>query len=66
MPHLSLLYADLSDEDKKNAQEKASILDESIASLSFPVTRLALYKTDTEDETLKSWEKIAECTLQPN
>ncbi|XP_062016702.1 cyclic phosphodiesterase-like [Rosa rugosa] len=66
MPHLSLLYADLSDEDKKKAQEKASILDESIASLSFPVTRLALYKTDTEDKTLKSWEKIAECTLQPN
>lgn len=66
MPHLSLLYADLSDEDKNKAKEKASILDESIASLSFPVTRLALYKTDTEDKTLKSWEKIAECTLQPN
>ena len=66
MPHLSILYADLSDEDKKKAQEKASILDESITSLSFPVTRLALYKTDTEDKTLKSWEKIAECTLQPN
>ncbi|KAK9936675.1 hypothetical protein M0R45_013504 [Rubus argutus] len=66
MPHLSLLYADLTDEDKKKAQEKTSILDESIAGLSFPVTRLALYKTDTEDKTLKSWEKIAECTLQPN
>ncbi|XP_004293643.1 PREDICTED: cyclic phosphodiesterase-like isoform 2 [Fragaria vesca subsp. vesca] len=56
----------LSDEDKKKAQEKANILDESITSLSFAVTRLALYKTDTEDKTLKSWEKIAECTLQPN
>ncbi|XP_004293642.1 PREDICTED: cyclic phosphodiesterase-like [Fragaria vesca subsp. vesca] len=66
MPHLSILYADLSDEDKKKAQEKANILDESITSLSFAVTRLALYKTDTEDKTLKSWEKIAECTLQPN
>lgn len=65
MPHLSLLYADLTDEDKKKAQEKASILDESIAGLSFPITRLALYKTDTEDKTLKSWEKIAECLLQP-
>ncbi|XP_050370576.1 cyclic phosphodiesterase-like [Argentina anserina] len=66
MPHLSILYADLSEEDKKKAQEKASILDESITSLRFLVTRLALYKTDPEDKTLKSWEKIAECTLQPN
>ncbi|XP_008383549.3 cyclic phosphodiesterase-like [Malus domestica] len=66
MPHLSILYGDLTDEEKKKAQEKASTLDESIASLSFPVTRLALYKTDTDDITLKSWEKIAECTLESN
>ncbi|CAB4276320.1 unnamed protein product [Prunus armeniaca] len=65
-PHLSLLYADLTDEEKKKAQEKANSLDESIGSLSFPVTRLALYKTDTGDKTLKSWEKIAECTLEAN
>lgn len=66
MPHLSILYGDLTDEEKKKAQEKANTLDESIAGLSFPVTRLALYKTDTEDITLKSWEKIAECTLESN
>ncbi|KAL6282538.1 hypothetical protein ACE6H2_013467 [Prunus campanulata] len=66
MPHMSILYADLTEEEKKKAQEKAKSLDESIGSLSFLVTRLALYKTDTGDKTLKSWEKIAECTLEAN
>ncbi|KAK2988694.1 hypothetical protein RJ640_012730 [Escallonia rubra] len=63
MPHLSLLYADLTDEEKKIAQERANALDENIGSLSFQITRLALYKTDTEDKTLKSWEMVAECNL---
>ncbi|KAL2524294.1 Cyclic phosphodiesterase [Abeliophyllum distichum] len=66
MPHLSLLYADLTDEEKKEAQEKAYILDESIGSLKFQISRLALYKTDTEDKSLKSWEKVAESDLKPN
>ncbi|KAF7840380.1 cyclic phosphodiesterase-like [Senna tora] len=66
MPHLSLLYADLSDEEKKKAEERANSLDDSLSGLSFKINRLALYKTDTEDKTLKSWEKIAECTLTPN
>nr|GEW03514.1 cyclic phosphodiesterase-like [Tanacetum cinerariifolium] len=57
MPHLSILYADLTDEEKKKAQERANALDGSIKGLSFPITRLALYKTDTKDKTLKSWEK---------
>jgi hypothetical protein len=63
MPHLSLLYGDLTEEEKKKAEEKANILDETIRSLSFQVTRLALYKTDPKDKTLKSWEKIVECNL---
>lgn len=66
MPHLSILYGDLTDDEKKRAQEKANILDESINSLNFPIGRLALWKTDTDDKTLKSWEKIAECSLSPN
>uniref|UniRef100_A0A6N2KNW9 Cyclic phosphodiesterase n=1 Tax=Salix viminalis TaxID=40686 RepID=A0A6N2KNW9_SALVM len=65
MPHLSLLYGDLTDDEKKKAQEKAGTLDESINGLSFPITHLALWKTDTQDLTLKSWEKIAECSLIP-
>ncbi|KAL5577062.1 hypothetical protein UlMin_018761 [Ulmus minor] len=65
MPHLSLLYADLTEDEKKKAQERANTLDNSLSSLSFPITRLALHKTDTEDKTLKSWEKITEYTLQP-
>ncbi|KAK3206688.1 hypothetical protein Dsin_020734 [Dipteronia sinensis] len=66
MPHLSLLYADLTDDEKKKAQEKAKTLDDSIDKLNFPITRLALWKTDTGDKTLKSWEKVAECNLSPN
>ncbi|GFZ06171.1 RNA ligase/cyclic nucleotide phosphodiesterase family protein [Actinidia rufa] len=66
MPHLSLLYGDLTDEEKKKAQEKANGLDESIGSLSFQINRLALYETETEDKTLKSWKKIAECNLDAN
>lgn len=66
MPHLSILYGDLSDEEKKKAQEKANILDESIGSLSFQISCLALYETDTEDITLKSWKKIAEFNLEAN
>ncbi|KAK6932747.1 2',3'-cyclic-nucleotide 3'-phosphodiesterase [Dillenia turbinata] len=60
VPHLSLLYGDFSDEEKKKAQQKAEALDESISSLSFPITHLALFETDTEDKTTKSWKKIAE------
>ncbi|KAL6215766.1 hypothetical protein ACLB2K_015194 [Fragaria x ananassa] len=63
-PHLSLLYGNLTGEERRKAQEKVTILDESITSMSFPITRLALYKTDYRDKRLKSWEKIAEYTLQ--
>lgn len=66
MPHLSLLYGDLTDEEKKKAQDKANALDESINGLTFQISRLALYKTDTEDKTCQSWEKIAECNLSAN
>ncbi|CAL5214239.1 unnamed protein product [Lathyrus oleraceus] len=66
MPHVSLLYGDLTDEEKQKAQERANILDDTLSGLSFQISRLALYKTDTKDKTLKSWEKIAECTLTPN
>ena len=61
---MSILYGDLSEEEKKRAQEKANVLDETVKSLNFPIVRLALYKTDTEDKTLKSWQKVTEITLQ--
>uniref|UniRef100_A0A5B7C2D0 Putative RNA ligase/cyclic nucleotide phosphodiesterase family protein n=1 Tax=Davidia involucrata TaxID=16924 RepID=A0A5B7C2D0_DAVIN len=66
MPHLSLLYGDLSEEEKKKAQEKAESLDQSINGLNFQITRLALYKTETGDKTCQSWEKMADCNLDPN
>ncbi|KAI4295338.1 hypothetical protein L6164_035393 [Bauhinia variegata] len=66
MPHLSLLYQDLSDDEKKKVQERANALDDGLSGLSFQINRLALYKTDTEDKTLKSWQRIAEFTLPVN
>ncbi|KAJ8761911.1 hypothetical protein K2173_006513 [Erythroxylum novogranatense] len=66
MPHLSLLYGDLTDDEKKRAEEKANKLDDSINGLTFKISCLQLWKTDTEDDTLKSWEKIAECSLSSN
>ncbi|XP_060975050.1 cyclic phosphodiesterase [Cannabis sativa] len=65
MPHLSILYADLTEDEMKKARDRANILDDSLSSLSFPISRLALYKTDPEDKTLESWEKIFECNLEP-
>ncbi|KAL0873825.1 hypothetical protein Bca101_023530 [Brassica carinata] len=65
MPHLSLLYAELDEEGKKKAQEKAYVLDNSLDGLSFRLNRLVLCKTDTEDKTLESWEKVAVCNLNP-
>ncbi|ERN14146.1 hypothetical protein AMTRI_Chr01g111770 [Amborella trichopoda] len=64
MPHLSLLYGDLTEEEKKKAQDKANSLDQGLCNLDFEVSSLALHKTDTEDKTLKSWEKVAEIPLR--
>jgi len=66
MPHMSLLYGDLTDEEKQKAQQRANTLDDSLSGLSFQISRLALYKTDTQDKSLKSWDKIAECSLTSN
>ncbi|KAM5560889.1 hypothetical protein ABKV19_021830 [Rosa sericea] len=63
-PHLSLLYGYLTEEERKKAHEKVSYLDEGLSSLSFFITRLALYKIDYKDRSLKSWEKIADYPLQ--
>ncbi|GAB2299019.1 hypothetical protein Dimus_033094 [Dionaea muscipula] len=66
-PHLSFLYHEtLPQEDRKKAQERALELDETIATLSFPITRVVLYKTDATDLTTKSWKKLVEVDLTAN
>ncbi|KAK9923909.1 hypothetical protein M0R45_032306 [Rubus argutus] len=64
-PYLSLLYGYLTEEERKSARERVNILDKGIGNLSFPITRLALYKNSYKYTicTLKSWEKIAEYPL---
>ncbi|KAK9132308.1 hypothetical protein Scep_011836 [Stephania cephalantha] len=59
MPHLSLLYGDLTEEMKQRAKERVEVLDSSLGSLTFDIDSIALCKTDTEDRTLKSWGTIA-------
>ncbi|OAY78029.1 Cyclic phosphodiesterase [Ananas comosus] len=64
MPHLSLLYGDLTDEEKERARRRVEELDKEIRGLSFQISELALYKTDTEDKSLESWEKVEVCHLE--
>ncbi|GMH19439.1 hypothetical protein Nepgr_021280 [Nepenthes gracilis] len=66
-PHLGFLYHEtLPEEERKRAQEKALVLDEGIATISFPITRVVLYKTDATDLTTKSWKKLVEVDLTKN
>nr|ACG45023.1 cyclic phosphodiesterase [Zea mays] len=63
MPHVSLLYGDLTDEEKEEARKKAEELDKDIYVLEFEISELALYRTDTTDKTLESWELVEVCHL---
>lgn len=63
MPHLSLLYEDISEVEKDKAVEKVKALVNDIDKLEFEVSTLALYRTDTEDKTLQSWELVADRKL---
>ncbi|KAH0994379.1 hypothetical protein GBA52_018243 [Prunus armeniaca] len=63
MPHFSLLYGELTDEEKEKAKERAMALDDGLVGLTFTVTQFALYKCN-KDRTQRSWEKIAEHSLK--
>ncbi|XP_059075297.1 cyclic phosphodiesterase-like [Cryptomeria japonica] len=64
MPHLSLLYGDLPEEDKQKAKVKAESFNHLLCNTEFEVSSLCLYKTDTQDKSLQSWEKVAKCNLR--
>ncbi|KAM5561118.1 cyclic phosphodiesterase-like [Rosa sericea] len=64
MPHLSLLYGNLTEEERKRALEKVTELDDSIASLKFTISHLVLYKTHNEARDQHSWEKVLEYNLR--
>ncbi|EMS47084.1 Cyclic phosphodiesterase [Triticum urartu] len=63
MPHVSLLYGDLTDEEKEAARKKVEEMDSEISGLQFEISELALYRTDTEDKSLESWELVEVCHL---
>uniref|UniRef100_A0A1J3DJT1 Cyclic phosphodiesterase n=1 Tax=Noccaea caerulescens TaxID=107243 RepID=A0A1J3DJT1_NOCCA len=60
VPHMSILYGDLTEEEKKKALEKAYALDSSVNGLSFRINRVALWITDAN---VGSWVKIDEHNL---
>ncbi|CAN7031687.1 unnamed protein product [Brassica rapa subsp. trilocularis] len=60
VPHMSILYGDLTEEDKKKALEKASTLDSSLDGLNFRINRVELWITDAD---VGSWVKIDEHNL---
>ncbi|PKA64623.1 Cyclic phosphodiesterase [Apostasia shenzhenica] len=64
MPHVSLIYGDLSDEEKEIARKRAEELDGGICGLTFEISSLALCRTDTGDKTTKSWEIVGLCDLK--
>ncbi|CAL4902239.1 unnamed protein product [Urochloa decumbens] len=64
MPHVSLLYGDLTDEEKEEARKKVEELDRDICRLEFEISELALYRTDTADKSLESWELVEVCHLE--
>lgn len=63
MPHISLLYAHLTEEEKQEAVEEVKELDDTINTMSFTIDGLELDKLTLGDETLKSWVKVAEYKL---
>lgn len=65
-PHLSLIYGDLKDEDKRQAKASAEEkFGDILLSSEFLVSRLSLWATDTEDKLLTSWKMVAEYPLVP-
>ncbi|XP_004304868.1 PREDICTED: cyclic phosphodiesterase-like [Fragaria vesca subsp. vesca] len=64
MPHLSLLYGTLTDEEKKRAKEKVLAMDPTITELEFIMSRVALYQVNFADRTQKSWVKLREGNLK--
>ncbi|KAG8086113.1 hypothetical protein GUJ93_ZPchr0010g10511 [Zizania palustris] len=64
MPHVSLLYGDLTDEEKEVARNKVEEMDKEISGLQFEISKLALYRTDTQDKSLDSWELVETCHLE--
>ncbi|KAG8067999.1 hypothetical protein GUJ93_ZPchr0005g15897 [Zizania palustris] len=57
-PHVSLLHGDLTDEEKEVARKKVEEMDKEICAMQFEISKLALYRTDTEDKSLESWELV--------
>jgi hypothetical protein len=65
MPHMSLLYANMSDEDLDLAKAKVEAEHgKLLIGKEYKVTHLTLYLTDVADESCKSWKKIAEFPLR--
>ncbi|BFI43012.1 hypothetical protein MPTK2_8g14170 [Marchantia polymorpha subsp. ruderalis] len=64
MPHLSLIYGDLSDEDLNSAKAVAEKYSQFYKNSEFVVNKLCLYETDTNDKMLTTWKRIAEFPLE--
>lgn len=71
MPHLSLLYADLTDAQKDEVAKHVrgrlfgpgSNYDTLLADPGFTATTVALWSTPTGDRTTTSWKLVAELPL---
>eukprot|EP00850_Spirogloea_muscicola_P024557 SM001049S14016 [mRNA] locus=s1049:81:897:+ [translate_table: standard] len=67
MPHVSLMYGDIAEEAKAGIVEGVEHEHADLAAgLEYPVTSLALWRTDPDDRLLGSWECIGEYQLSGN
>lgn len=71
MPHLSLLYADIDEHTKALAKQaavqrlygKGSNYSTLLTDNGFMAESISLWHTPVEDQTLASWQQVAEFTL---
>lgn len=65
MPHMSLLYGHLTDEELQLAKAKVEAEHgKLLIGKEYRVSHLTLYLTDTNDESCVTWKKVAEFPLR--
>lgn len=64
MPHLSLIYGDLSDSEKAELKDTCRSEYGDLLNVTFTVKALDLYRTNPADLSMASWEKLGTFPLE--
>jgi len=63
MPHLSLLYADISQAERQEIVDELNASGDEAIRSSFEASALAVWETDGADKTCRSWRRVASFPL---